>query len=104
MAMTVVKNALARGMIDYSIMANRNMKIIPVTLTFPVSYTAGGEPFSFSGVTDIMAFLIEPNTLYYFQFDYTNSKIIAYVSSTGAEVVAQDLNALGAIQGVIFGY
>ena len=105
MAITVSINSLARDFHDYSLMANRDMKLIPISIAFDSSYPTGGEPFSLDGVSDIMTFLIEGSGIYQFNYDYTNNKIIGYVMSTGLEIGnATDLSALTDVRGLLLGY
>lgn len=106
MAITIAKNTKARGMIDLTIMSSRDVKMVPLTITFDSSYPTGGEAFSFDGINEIMIFLLEGVAGYVFSYDYTNNKILAYTTA-GTEVVnATDLaTALGGpVQGLLLGY
>jgi hypothetical protein len=106
MALTIAKNAKARGMIDLSIMSSRDVKMVPLSITFDSSYPTGGEDFSFDGINEIMIFLLEGVAGYVFAYDYTNDKILAYTTA-GTEVVnGTDLAAAlgGPVQGLLLGY
>jgi hypothetical protein len=50
------------------------------TLAFDSSYPTGGEALTAANLdlSTILFIIIEPNTGYVFQYDYTNSKVIAY--------------------------
>lgn len=103
--MTVARDSNLRDFHDYSIMANRDMKLIPVSITFSDSYLAGGEAFSLGGVNTILALLVEGSGIYQFNYVASTGKVIAYIMSTGLEPAdTTDLEALGAIKALLLGY
>ena len=105
MALTIAKNDNLRGFLDLTLMAHRDLKMVPITIAFDNSYPTGGEAFSFSGVNHIVNVMIEPAGAYTFVYDYTNDKIQVFVSATGLEVAdATDLSALTGIHALLIGY
>lgn len=83
MGLTVTK--VAGFNTDYSLksMLARGAKIEIADITFDSSYPTGGEELTFSFIPDIVLF---PNTsLYWFCYDATNKKVLAY-TATNTEV------------------
>lgn len=105
MALTVVKNTKARGLIDQTIKGAMGVKFIPLTLTFDDAYAAGGYDFSYPGVNVIMNFIIECKNGYTFTYDYSNDKIEAF-SAAATEFATTGLaTALGGpTQALLIGY
>lgn len=71
--------------------------VVPVTIAFPNPYTVGGEALDPADHLPAGAVLLgamcDANATYTFQFDRTNSKVLVFVNSTGAEAGAIDLSA-----------
>lgn len=78
-----------------SFMRSDRVKLHLVEWTPPSSYQAGGDPWVFRLCPTPIAVFFSPDIpgdLYY-QYDYTNKKIKAFVASTGVEVAgAVDLS------------
>ena len=62
-----------------------NRRVANVTVAFDSSYVAGGESFTAAdvGMRVIEKVQVHPDNGYYFEYDYTNSTIIAYQQSVG---------------------
>lgn len=75
-----------------------NLKTVYRDVTFSASYTTGGESITPNNVgmqAIVQCVPDEAKTNNYFSFDYVNSKLQAFVSSTGAEVAnATNLSAI----------
>lgn len=68
-----------------------------VDITFDSSYPTGGEPLSAAtlGFRKILFVNAPRSGANLFQYDYTNSKLLAYVATTGVEVAdTTDLHTL----------
>ena len=77
-------------------------QVLTGTIAFDSSYPAGGEPapagtsFNDAGVRHVNIF---PSGVFRFLYDSVNDKVVAFSTSTGAEVAgAVDLSALTAVQ------
>ena len=83
------------------------------SVAFDSSYPTGGESFDNDDVAlaKIDFVILEPNSGYVFEYDYTNEKIIAYYGDNDNTVDAAltqvanttDLSGLTAVRGIAFG-
>lgn len=110
--MTKTPNTRLEAVDTMQFFTGRNGKIQFGSLAFDSSYPTGGESMTFPGFFNVAIVLIEPSAGYIFQYDYTNSKVLAYYAdydavADGALIqVANttDLSALTDVRYVAIGY
>ena len=73
-----------------------------LTITFDSSYPTGGEAFSSKICPNVIAAWFDGDAAgtYYYRYDYTNDKILAFTTADGLEVAAATDLSLQVIHGL----
>lgn len=78
---------------------NSNVQMATFTALFDASYPTGGESMTFAGFATIDHVCAHPDGAgtYYFVWDYTNGKLMAFTAADGLQVAnATDLSTVTA--------